>query len=550
MLGLFNLGKKASLNIPPVVLLILDGWGIAPASPGNPITTAKTPVMTWLTTNFPNGELLAAGESVGLPANEVGNTEVGHINMGAGRVILQDLKRISKTIEEGSFPDNRAIRSAIDHAKKNNSNLHIMGLYGSGRVHSSMEHFWAIMDTCKKLEFSKVVLHIFTDGRDTEPKEAESEIAKLTEKLKSYGFGQVATIAGRYWAMDRDRRWDRTEKTYNAMVLGQGPKAATPEEAVKNSYAKGQTDEFIEPTVIGNPITVSDNDAVIFFNFRIDRPRQLTLSFILPDFENSSFIFGNAKDREAEKVKLGATFKRTKVPKNLFFVTMTEYQKDLPVSAIAFPPEQVQTPLAEVISQAGLTQLHLSESEKRRFITYYFNGLREEKFNKEEDVIVSSPKVATYDKKPEMAVGDIVKEFKNHAGNYNFIVINIANPDMVAHTGNLQATLKAIEFVDTAVGEIAKETLKLNGTLLITADHGNAEELLTYEKTSYYVTTSQGTVNTDHSNNPVPIIIAHNNFQGKPKQIARGILGDVAPTILYLLKLQVPSVMTGRNLLG
>lgn len=540
-------------GIKPTVLLILDGWGIAPPSEGNAITSAKTPNINWLNANFPRGELLAAGESVGLPANEVGNTEVGHINMGAGRLILQELKRISKAIEEGTFYDNRALRSAIDHAKKNNSKLHVLGMVGTGRVHSSIDHFWAIIETCRRQEFNRVVFHIFTDGRDTAPDEAKTLLPEIEEKIKAGGVGKIATISGRYWAMDRDRRWDRIEKAYKAIVSGVGVSEDSVISAIEHSYAKGKTDEFIEPVVImenGKPVaTVDDNDAAIFFNFRIDRPRQLTLAFVLQDFENSSFIFGNAKDRESEVKKVGATFKRDKVPKNLFFVTMTQYQKDLPVSAVAFPPEQIPQTLGEVVSAANLLQLHLTESEKTRFITYYFDGLHEERFKGEDVLIVPSAKVATYDKKPEMSVAGIVEEFLQTAGKYHFYVINIANPDMVAHTGNLKASITAIEHVDRAIGEIIKKVLELDGTIVITADHGNAEELITYPTNTYFFTSAKGVVNTDHSSNPVPVYVVNKTLQGKPNKLPNGTLADVAPTILKLMNLEIPPVMTGRNLL-
>ena len=537
--GIFK--KSAPISIKPVVLLILDGWGLAPNSPGNAITSATVPNMEKLNGLYPHGVLLAAGESVGLPANEVGNTEVGHINLGAGRIVLQDLKRISKTIEDGTFFDNRTIRKSIDYVKKNSSKLHIAGLVGTGNVHSSLDHFWALLEFCRKQNLKSVYLHLFTDGRDTPPQEAKAIIRGIQDRLKLQTFGSIATISGRYYAMDRDRRWDRTSLTYEAMTQGVGIKEIDPEKAIMNAYARGETDEFVKPVVISGPdgikplATVDDNDALIMFNFRIDRPRQLTQAFVMPDFEKQSF----------------PTFQRKKVVKNLFVITMTEYQKDLPVGGIAFPPEQVETPLAEVISKGGLKQLHMAESEKRRFITYYFNGLRQENFPGEESVIVPSPRVPTYDKKPEMSVVELTNEFKKWIakGQHRFIVINFANPDMVAHTGNLQATIKAVEFVDKAVGEVVTSVLNLDGTLIITGDHGNAEELLTYPPGNYFFTSAKGVVNTDHSNSPVPVIIVNRSYEGKTTLLKQGILGDIAPTILDLLGLQRPPVMTGRNLL-
>ncbi|HEX6977349.1 MAG TPA: 2,3-bisphosphoglycerate-independent phosphoglycerate mutase [Patescibacteria group bacterium] len=561
-MGIFDslFGTASSSSLKPVVLLILDGWGLAPDSPGNAITRAKTPNMDNLTSKYPHGQLLASGESVGLPAGEVGNTEVGHINMGAGRTVLQDLKRITKTIQDGTFFDNQALFNAIDHAKRHNSKLHIAGLIGSGHVHSSMDHFWALLEYARKQQFGNIFIHMFTDGRDTPPEEAKIVIRQLAARLTTLGFGHIATIAGRYYAMDRDRRWDRTEAIYKAMVQGVGIAETDPESAIAHAYSRGETDEFIKPIVMqsnGRPVaTVDDDDSFIFFNFRIDRPRQLSMALTLSDFENSSFIFGAAGMTEQEraniKLKLGKTFVRGKVPKNLFFVTMTEYQKELPVSAVAFPPQKVETTLANVIATSNLKQLHMSESEKRRFVTYYFDGMQEAKIPGEEVVIVPSPTVATYDLKPEMSVHELANEFKKWLGKnqYSFIVMNFANPDMVAHTGNLAASIKAIENVDAALGVVSEAVLKMDGTLIVTADHGNAEELLTYPPNTYFFTSSVGAVNTDHSANPVPVIIANKMYEGKPVVLKQGILGDIAPTILTLLKLQIPTVMTGKNLLA
>lgn len=573
MFNLFNFSKKNEVpvsGIKPVVLVILDGWGLAPHSAGNAITQANTPNMNKYWAMYPHGELLASGESVGLPANEVGNTEVGHLNLGAGRVVLQDLKRISKAVEDGSFFYNKALRDMAAHVKEHNSKLHIVGLVGSGHVHSSVDHLFATLDFAKKEGFQNVFLHLFTDGRDSPPKEGADIVAKVEEKLKNVGVGQVATIGGRYFGMDRDKRWERTQKAYVAMVQGAGNSAQGAVEAIEQGYNAGQTDEFIVPTVIikdGRPVaTVDDNDALIFYNFRVDRPRQLTMAFVLPNFESlREFEFGyDPHTRRAEgKVKFEAPFTREKVLKNLFFVTMTEYQKSLPVSAVAFPPEVIEKPLAVLLSEQGRKQLHMSESEKERFVTYYFDGQREKQLPGEEVLIVPSPKVPTYDKKPEMSVGKLTDEFKKviSRGVYHFILVNIANPDMVAHSGNLKATIAAIEHADRAVGEMVGEVLRVGGTVVLTADHGNAEELLTFPTTSYFVTTAKGEVNTDHSNSPVPVIVARADLEGfRPRGVSdpegkshtftRGILGDVAPTILAFLGLAPPAEMTGKNLLG
>lgn len=558
MFKLPEFGKR-NYNIKPVVLIVMDGFGLAPPSQGNAISLAKKPNFDLYWNNFPHGDLLASGESVGLPANEVGNTEVGHLTMGAGRIILQDLKRINLAIEKGYIYDNSALINAASHVKKNQSNLHLMGLVSSGSVHSSIEHLYALLQFCKKEEINKVCLHLFTDGRDAPPNESIEIIEKLNKYLEDNRYAQISTITGRYYAMDRDRRWSRTEKAYKAMVLGVGVKAGSASEAIKSAYKKGQTDEFIEPTVIvkqgGKPLLIEDNDAAIFFNFRVDRPRQLTMAFVLKDFEElKTFKFDTyqgAVKREGE-VKMSGAFNREKVVKNLFFVTMTEYQKNLPVSAIAFGPEIVKNPLGKTISEAGLRQLHMAESEKERFVKYYFNGMQEEPFQGEDDVIIPSPKVATYDKKPEMSLpklaSECIKRIKRDV--YSFVLINFANPDMVAHSGNLKASVQAIEHVDKYLGKIVETVLKQGGTCLVTADHGNAEDLLTFPSSSFYFTSAKGSINTEHSNNPVPFLVVNKALKGKKIVIHQGGLSDLAPTILGLLNINVPEEMMGRNLLN
>ncbi|OGM74504.1 phosphoglycerate mutase (2,3-diphosphoglycerate-independent), partial [Candidatus Woesebacteria bacterium RIFCSPLOWO2_12_FULL_39_9] len=384
-------------KIKPVVLVILDGFGLAPPSEGNAITLANTPNYRAYLKNFPNTELIASGESVGLPANEVGNTEVGHLTLGAGRVILQDLKRIDVQIEKGYFFDNKVLLSAATHVKKYNSGFHILGLIGSGHVHSSMSHLYALLQFCKKESLEKVYLHLFTDGRDSPPKQGLEIVEGLERYLEAIKIGKIASITGRYYAMDRDRRWDRTEKAYNALVSSHAIQTFTALDAVKNAYLRGQTDEFIEPTLIAGkdgPLgLVNNDDAIVFFNFRVDRPKQLTMAFIMPDFENlKSFDFGYDPEtnKKLGELEVGKTFQRSKVLKNLFFVTMTEYQKGLPVSGVAFGPEVVLNTISEVLANSGLRQMHMGESEKERFVKYYFNGLKEEKVAGEDDHIVSS----------------------------------------------------------------------------------------------------------------------------------------------------------------
>jgi 2,3-bisphosphoglycerate-independent phosphoglycerate mutase len=550
--------NNISIQIKPMVLLSLDGYGVAPPSDGNAISRAKTPIMDEIYTTFPHGELIASGEPVGLPANEEGNSEVGHLTMGVGTAILQSLKRISAAIEDGSFNENQAFLNVKDHVLKYHSKLHIMGIVSVGSVHSSLDHFYALIDFCRKVEIKNVRFHLFTDGRDAAPNVGKSVIEDIEKKIINDPGFKIASVSGRYYAMDRDRRWERTKQAYEAIVAGAGKTAVSAYEAINNSYQAGKTDEFVDPTVIldkGVPVgTVEDNDAVIFFNFRVDRPRQLTMAFVLPNFEKLvKYHLDPEPDhgRKDKEIVQGSTFERSKWPKNIYFVTMTEYQKNLPVSAIAFPPIKAKTSLPKMLSENGLAQLHLTESEKERMVTIYFDGLHEGRFLGEDVIIIPSPKVSTYDRKPEMSLYKVVEEFKKQIAlnKYNFIVMNFANPDMVAHSGNMKATITAIEHVDKAVGILIEEILKRDGTLVISADHGNAEELLTFPAAAFFFTTQKGDVNTDHSNNPVPILIISNQFKGKPIKLPRGTLSDIAPTILTLMGLPIPSEMTGTNLL-
>lgn len=554
-----SLPTNINNSIKPLVLISLDGWGIAPPSGGNAIALAKTPNMNMFNSKYPHGELIASGESVGLPANEVGNSEVGHLTMGVGTPILQSLMRINKSIEDATFYENLAFENAYLHVKKNNSNLHIVGLVSRGSVHSSLEHFYALVEFCRRKGLSSnVYYHLFTDGRDAPPTSGADVMAEIQEKITRLKIGKIASISGRYWAMDRDTRWERTEKAYKAIVLGRGKFSENPYQTLKQNYANNITDEFVEPTVIldkGKPVsTVSDNDAVIFFNFRVDRPRQLTMAFCLSDFESLEGFeiegepFHGKKKNESKIVK--STFKREKWPHNVYFATMTEYQNNIPVSAIAFPTPRSLPSVTSVLSKANIRQLHLTESEKERMVTIYFDGLHEGGYPNEDIVILPSPRVATYDKKPEMALPKVIEEFKKRISMnvYKFIIMNFANPDMVAHSGNLKATIKAVEHVDRALGEVYKMIYAYDGTLVITADHGNAEELITYPKGSFFFTTSEGDTNTDHSNNPIPFMVINKRNEGKPFKIPMGTLSDVAPTILTLMSMPVPPEMTGRDL--
>ena len=535
----------------PVVLAILDGWGIAPPGNGNAITLAKTPNMQSLWLSFVRTQLIAHGESVGLPKREPGNTETGHLNIGAGRIVYQDLPRINMSIADGTFFQNSALLKAINHAKSNNSALHLMGLIGGGGVHSDLSHLFAILRLCHEQHLTKVYLHLFTDGRDSPPNASMTYIAKLQEVLKKEEVGQIASVMGRYFAMDRDFRWDRIAKSYFCLTKREGLKAPDIETAIKNSYALGKTDEFIEPTVIIEEASIKSNDAVIFYNFRIDRPRELTRAFTVPDFEQSGnkmtfdpYAVKYTAKHQADTDQINARqkpFERGAILKNLCFVTLTEYEKGLPVD-VAYPPSVVNSPLGRVVSQAGLRQLRVSESEKERFVTYYFNGLRDDVFPGEERMIIPSPKVPTYDKEPEMSAvvmtDKLIEKIKSDS--YDLIIVNYANADMVGHTGNIQATVVGCEIVDSCIGRLSETLLAVGGVLIITSDHGNAEEM---------INRVTGEIDTEHNANPVPFIVVGEEFR-LATQLPQGILADVAPTILSILRVNSPSDMIGRNLLA
>ena len=540
-----------------VMMVVLDGWGLAPEGPGNAITLANTQNIRGFWASYPHTQLGASGESVGLPRGEVGNTETGHLNLGAGKIIYQDLARINMSIADGSFFENEVLLSAFNHAQKNNSNLHLMGLIGAGGVHSNIEHLFALIQLANRQKFTKVYLHLFTDGRDSPPTAAGSYIAKIREVIRREGIGTIASIMGRYWAMDRDRRWERTQKAYFALTRGEGHLIKTPEEAIQISYAAGKTDEFVDPCLIielsGKPVgLIKENDAVVFFNFRIDRPRQLSRAFVLDDFAKASVDIGfdpylvkYEKRHTLEPIITPKLFERGPRIKNLFFVTMTEYSKDIKSDGaeVAFPPEIVHFPLGAVIAENNLKQLRVSESEKERFVTFYFNGQQETAFQFEDRLIIPSPKVATYDKSPQMSaitMTETLLERLKVNNLYSFILINYANADMVGHTGNLGAAINACSTVDQCVGKLADYVLSRDGVMFIVADHGNAEEMVNFQT---------GAINTEHSSNPVPFIAINKKFIGKNEMLRAGILADVAPTILRCLDIQVPSSMMGRNLL-
>lgn len=541
-----------------VILAVLDGWGLAPPGPGNAIAQAKTPNMNSFWASYPHTRLRASGEAVGLPRGEDGNTETGHLNLGAGRIVYQELERINMSIADGAFFENEVLISAIEHAKKNNSNLHLMGLVGAGGVHSNIEHLFALIRLSSKHNFDRLFIHVFTDGRDSPQTSAKTYINNLKKVIEKEGVGEIASVMGRYWAMDRDRRWDRTKKAYDALTKGTGEVADSPTQAIEASYDKGNTDEFIEPTIItknSKPVAlVKDDDAVIFFNFRIDRPRQLTSAFVMKDFllSKTAFDFDPYKVKyekthlgeKAEKKDHEAPFKRDTYIKNLYFVTMTKYSEVLAKEGTktAFPPEKIKNPLGKVIADKSYRQLRITESEKERFVTFYFNGLNEYPFAGEERLILPSPKVPTYDQEPQMAADAITQKIVEamKSGEYKFILVNYPNADMVGHTGNIGPAVKAVEKIDECLGRLSNHVLAYGGMLFITADHGNAEEM---------INTQTGMIDTEHSTNPIPFIAVSQKYIGKTVSLKEGILADVAPTVLSCLGISIPSNMTGRDLL-
>jgi len=499
----------------PVVLVIMDGFGISDVVDGNAIAGAVKPNLERLLSKYPHTTLGASGRDVGLPQGQMGNSEVGHLNLGAGRIVYQDYTRISLAIEEGRIKDipviTGAMRSAMEHGS-----LHLLGLLSDGGVHSHNTHLYALMELAREMGVPRVFIHAILDGRDVPPRSALSYFSELEEKTRSCGLGKVSTISGRYYTMDRDRRWERTEMAYRALVQGQGFFAASPEEAVVAGYERGENDEFIKPTVTDKNGLIKDGDSVIFFNFRPDRARQITRAFVQDDF---------------------AEFPRRKL--DLTFVCMTQYDATIQ-APVAFPPEYLKNTLGEVISHAGLRQLRIAETEKYAHVTYFFNGGREQPNPGEDRVLIPSPKVATYDQKPEMSAREVTQTVieKIRAEAYDLIVLNFANPDMVGHTGIYQAAVRAVETVDRAVGQVVDQVLKQGGAALITADHGNAEKM---------VDSKTGQPHTAHTTNPVPFILA---MDGPALSLRTdGILADVAPTILDLLSLEKPGEMLGRSIL-
>ena len=518
--------------IKPTFLIVLDGWGINPTFEGNAIAQANTPTTNNLQRYYPQILLQASGISVGLPWGEVGNSEVGHLTLGAGRVIYQSLPRITLSIQNGSFFKNEAFHAAIENVQKNNSALHIMGLASNGGVHSALSHLYALLELAKNNKVDKVFLHLFLDGRDAPPRSGIKIIEDIEMRLKDYANIRIASLCGRYFAMDRNDNWDRIEKAYNLLSQGAGIRGKNAKEAIQKAYQVNITDEFFEPTMIedekGEINFVKEKDSLIYFNFREDRARQMTKAFVLPTFTK---------------------FNRQKYLPDLEFISMIQYEDNLPVK-VAFPPEKAEHCLGEIISQQDLHQLRIAETEKYAHVTYFFNGGKEDPFPNEERALIPSQSVSTYDKAPEMSAFPIteraIKELGT--GKYSFVLINYANPDMVGHTGNLKAAISAVEIVDRCLGKLIPEVLKLGGTLFITADHGNAEEIINHRTEE---------INTEHSIFPVPLwyVTPNNQRQKSESRIAgernnvQGLLSDVAPTILSSMNIKIPPEMTGQNLL-
>ncbi len=499
----------------PVMLIILDGWGIGKDYPGNAVSLANTPVFDRLVRENPTTSLEASGLAVGLPEGQMGNSEVGHLNIGSGRIVYQELTKIGKSIEDGDFFEKEEFLQAIGHARKNKGKIHLLGLVSDGGVHSHNSHLYALLELCKKENFSNVYVHVILDGRDVPPTIGKEHVRELEEKIKFIGVGKIASVSGRYYSMDRDQRWERTELAYRAMVDGEGVQSQDPIDAIAKSYEEGVNDEFILPTVIDEEGCVEEGDSLIFFNFRPDRARQLTRAFVDKDFKG---------------------FKRERI-ENLFFVTMTQYDKTIEDVNVVFKASLPENTLGEYISGLGLNQLRIAETEKYAHVTFFFNGGREEPYRGESRELIPSPKVATYDLQPEMSAVEVKDRLieELNKDKHDLIVLNFANPDMVGHTGVIEAAIKAVETVDTCLGEILKVLEEKNGIALITADHGNAERLRDEE---------DGSVITAHTTNKVPLILF-----GREEELKEGILADLAPTLLDLMGLEKPEEMTGSSLI-
>lgn len=507
-----------------VTLIIMDGWGLNPRKDYNAVALGNTPYFDYIWNNWPSATLEASGNAVGLPAGQMGNSEVGHMNLGAGRVVLQDLTYVNSLIASGEFYDNQVLNQAIQYAIDNHSSLHLIGLLSDGGVHSHQEHLYALLRLANAKNLKRVFIHAILDGRDTPPRSGADYLSQLESQIARIGCGQIATISGRYYSMDRDKRWERTKLGYDAIVSGLGRQARSAQEAIQTSYMNDVSDEFVIPVVLvdgsGSPIaTINDNDAVVFFNFRADRARQLTRALTEPGFDGF--------ERQGGQLK------------GLKMVTFMQYY-DQQVPAYAFEVPEPNNGLAEIISQAGKKQFHSAETEKYAHVTYFFNGGREIPFEGEDRVLVPSPKVATYDLQPEMSAYGVAEQVVQaiKTGQYEFVLVNFANPDMVGHTGFLDKAIIAVETVDECVRRVVEATVKIGGAALVTADHGNSDQMLDYDT---------GKPHTAHTTNLVPFIYV---AEHKPAwRLANGVLGNVAPTILELLEIEQPPVMTCNSLI-
>jgi 2,3-bisphosphoglycerate-independent phosphoglycerate mutase len=516
----------------PIVLVVLDGWGESKNKVGNAILNANLPTIKKINEYYPKALLQASGLSVGLPWGVEGNSEVGHQSLGSGRIIYQNFPRITLAIEDNSFFSNEGLLEAIDWTKKNNSALHLFGLLSDGSVHSHIDHLFALMDLAKDKKIEKLFIHVITDGRDVDSKSANNFIGQLENKIKAIKLGKIASIAGRYYTMDRNENYDRIQKSFESMVGGKGLLKQDSQKAIEEQYKKGTDDEHLEPIVItdkdNNPVgKIEDNDAIIFFNFRKDRTRQITKAFIVPDFNKFN--------------------SETKRPKNIKFVTMTQYEKELPVS-IAFSPQKIGSCLGKILSENKKTQLRIAETEKYAHVTYFFNVGKEKPFPGENRTLIPSKNLESYADAPEMSADEITKKLIKaiESKKYDFILVNYANPDMVGHTGNLKAGVKAVEYVDACLAELIPSVLKGNGALLITADHGNVEEMLNVKT---------GEKDTEHSINPVPCwFVTPDNHSEEPDEkqrvVIKEMLCDIAPTVLELLDIKKPKEITGKSLLS
>ena len=506
------------MNKNLTMLMILDGFGINNNKEGNSIELANTPVIDKLFKQNPNTTIRTSGLDVGLPEGQMGNSEVGHTNIGAGRIVYQELTRITKNIEDGDFFSIPELVSAIENCKKHNSKLHIMGLLSDGGVHSHTRHLYALLELAKRKDFEDVYVHCFLDGRDTPPASGENFIAELEQKMAEKGVGKIASISGRFYAMDRDKRWERVQKAYDALVNGVGEKYASATQAIEESYQKEIFDEFVLPTLICNgdePIaTISENDSVIFFNYRPDRAREITRSLVDKEFTG---------------------FERTYFP--LYYVCFTNYDETIENVNIVFKKDEIKNTFGEIVANKGLTQLRIAETEKYAHVTFFFNGGEEKQYNGEDRILVPSPKVETYDLQPEMSAVEVTDKVVEaiESQKYDTIILNYANPDMVGHTGNLEAAVKAIETVDTCVGRVIEALEKVNGVALITADHGNSEQMIDY---------TTGEPHTAHTTNVVPLILV-----GKHAKLKEGRLADLAPTMLEIMGIEKPAEMTGETLI-